>query len=104
MLEKISGIDVPDTDNVVSSAYCIRDNFLDALHKSFTYNKNKRGPKIETWGTPIFSDPNGDIFSRLYINFSIIFKTHPMLTKQLLNYNYKVGHIFIHNVRNMVMP
>jgi hypothetical protein len=31
MLEKISGIDVPDTDNVVSSAYCIRDNFLDAL-------------------------------------------------------------------------
>ena len=40
------GINFTFWEALSQTASDIREHFLDALHKSFTYNKNKRGPKI----------------------------------------------------------
>ena len=40
---------------VESSAYCRKCKILELFFISLTYIKNNKGPRIEPWGTPIFT-------------------------------------------------
>ena len=42
----------PETVKLVSSAYSLIENILEAWVKSFIYNKNNKGPRIDPCGTP----------------------------------------------------
>ena len=42
----------PETVKLVSSAYSLIENILEAWVKSFMYNKNNKGPRIDPCGTP----------------------------------------------------
>ena len=48
------GYEGPDTERVVSSANKIQDKKLEIFGRSFTYNRKRRGPRIDPCGTPIF--------------------------------------------------
>ena len=42
----------PETVKEVSLAYSLIENILEAWVKSFVYNKNNKGPRIDPCGTP----------------------------------------------------
>ena len=46
---------------VESSAYCRMYKMEELFFISLTYIKNSKGPKIEPWGTPIFTVLMGDL-------------------------------------------
>ena len=61
------------------SAYNIEFRCLVTVGRSFIYNKNRSGPKIEPWGTPVVIFSLSD-----YLNFYIV----QIAVNQLSNFFY----------------
>ena len=54
---------------LVSSAKIRNESLLDDFGRSFIYNKNSRGPRVEPWGTPqvigLREDSTSPVFTKL---------------------------------------
>ena len=56
---------------IVSSAKRWNVSKLEVLGKSFTYNKNKRGPRIDPWGTPQVTGNESELWPLTFTNCSL---------------------------------
>ena len=70
--------------NVVSSAKWMDLSWVSGLHKSFIYNMERSGPRVDPWGTPIVTSRNKERLSLVSTNWVLLLGEERIQFKKFL--------------------